>query len=71
MPEMSGILGLMQFIAIIAGMVWGISKIQTTTIVLSNTIENLNRIIGKLEQAVEKVEIRLIEHAERIAVLEK
>ncbi len=70
MLEIPEILGLTQFVSIIAGMVWGISKIQMTTSILTNSIMNLDKTIAKLEQACDRVESKLHEHGERLASLE-
>ena len=67
----SDVVGLAQIVGMIVGLVWAISKIQTTTAVLTQTIGSLDRTITKLEKAIERVEDKLIEHGERIAALEK
>ena len=67
----SDVVGLAQIVGMIVGLVWAISKIQTTTAVLTQTIGNLDKTITKLEKAIERVEDKLNEHGERIAVLEK
>ena len=67
----SDVVGLAQIIGMIVGLVWAISKIQTTTAVLTQTIGSLDRTITKLEKAIERVEDKLIDHGERIAALEK
>ena len=67
----SDVVGLAQIVGMIVGLVWAISKIQTTTAVLTQTIGSLDRTITKLEKAIERVEDKLIDHGERIAALEK
>jgi len=67
----SDVVGLAQIVGMIVGLVWAISKIQTTTAVLTQTIGSLDRTITKLEKAIERVEDKLNEHGERIAALEK
>ncbi len=67
----SDAVGITQLISMVVGLVWGISKIQTTTVVLTKSIDTLDRTIGKLETAIEKVEEKIGKHGERIAVLEK
>lgn len=67
---LSDILGFAQLAGMIISIVWGISKINTTTQVLTNSITTLDRTIGKLETAIEKVEAKIGDHGERIAVLE-
>ena len=66
----SDAVGIAQLASMIIGLVWGISKIQTTTVVLTKSIDTLDKTIGKLETAIEKVEAKIGEHGERIAVLE-
>ena len=66
----SDAVGIAQLVSMIIGLVWGISKIQTTTVVLTKSIDTLDRTISKLETAIEKVEAKIGEHGERIAVLE-
>ena len=66
----SDAVGIAQLVSMIIGLVWGISKIQTTTVVLTKSIDTLDKTIGKLETAIEKVEAKIGEHSERIAVLE-
>ena len=67
----SDVVGVAQIVGMIVGLVWAISKIQTTTVVLTQTIGSLDRTITKLEKAIERVEDKLIDHGERIAALEK
>lgn len=66
----SDAVGIAQLISMIVCLVWGISKIQTTTVVLTKSIDALDRTISKLETAIEKVETKIGDHGERIAVLE-
>ena len=57
-------------ISMIVSLVWGISKIQNTTDLLSHAIDTLSKAIDKLDKAIEKVEAKIGDHGERIAVLE-
>lgn len=67
---LSDVLGFAQLGGMIISIVWAISKINTTTLVLTNSITTLDKTISKLEAAIEKVESKIGEHGERIAVLE-
>lgn len=70
MNDWSTVVNFAQLISMIIGLVWGISKIQTTTVVLTKSIDMLDKTIGKLEMAIERVETKIGEHGERIAILE-
>ena len=65
------IVGISNLIGMIVVVVIGITKISTTTDGLTQSITNLNSALAKLENAIEKVEDRMINHGERIAALEK
>ena len=65
------IVGIANLIGMIVVVVIGITKISTTTDGLTQSITNLNSALAKLENAIEKVEDRMINHGERIAALEK
>lgn len=70
MVSLSDIVGIVQMIMAIGGVVWIVSTIQTTTAVLGQTIKNLDKTVDKLEKTVEQIESTLNSHAQKIAVLE-
>ena len=60
----------METVALIAGCVWVVSKIGSTTDVLSSEIKHLAEAISSLKHWVNEVDKKSDDHAQRIAVLE-
>jgi prefoldin subunit 5 len=61
---------LTQLGAVLVAAIWAISKIRTTTEILTKTIEVLSKTIDKLETTLEKMKDNYTQHEIRISHLE-
>jgi len=63
-------LALLQLIGLIVGGVWGISKIQSTTLVLNTTLQHLDETVKEIKGVISRMEDRLTLHDARLTKLE-
>jgi len=59
-----------ELVTVMIAAVWAVSKIKTTTEVLSETMKHLRSSIEKLDLLVERIDEKVDAHGERIAALE-
>lgn len=59
-----------ELVVLVVGVVWAFSKVQSTTLVLNNTIDNLRKSVDKIDETVGKISDKQIEHEVRLGALE-
>ena len=60
----------LEVVIVAAGAVWAVGRIKTTTEVLSETMRHLRLAIENLDSLVERLDEKVDDHGERLAVLE-
>lgn len=61
---------ILNVVVIVAGAVWAVSKISSTTKELTGTVRHLNQSVQKLDEVVGKLALTQHNHETRITVLE-